>query len=136
MARTHTTGRTKDSSMARGLTGFAAVMLIIAGILDLLRGIMGIAGDDVFVSTPNYVFKLDLTSWGWLHLLLGFIAVLVGIGLLSAAAWARVIGVLIAGLLIIGNFLSLPYYPVWSIVLIALYAFVIWALCVVGRDHA
>jgi len=118
---------------ATGLTLFAAVMLFVAGTLDLFRGIMAIAQDDVFVNTPNYVFKFDLTSWGWIQLTLGVIAMIVGLGLFATAAWARVVGVGIAALLIIANFLSIPYYPVWSLTLIALYGFVIWALCVVQR---
>ncbi|MGW2520923.1 DUF7144 family membrane protein [Streptomyces sp. NPDC001617] len=119
---------------ATGLTLFAAVMLFIAGTLDLFRGIMAIADDEVFVNTPNYVFKFDLTSWGWIQLTLGVIAMIVSFGLFTAATWARVVGVGIAGLLIIANFLSIPYYPVWSLTLIALYGFVIWALCTVRRE--
>ncbi|MEU2283804.1 hypothetical protein ABZ614_18030 [Streptomyces sp. NPDC013178] len=120
---------------ATGLTLFAAVMLLVAGVLDLFRGIMAIAQDDVFVTTPNYVFKFDLTSWGWIHLFLGLAAIIVGLGLFTVATWARVAGVGIAALLIIANFLSIPYYPVWSLTLIALYGFTIWALCVVQRDN-
>ncbi|WP_037674537.1 hypothetical protein [Streptomyces griseus] len=126
--------RTGSPAGATGLTMFAAIMLFVAGVLDLFRGIMAIANDDVFVSTPNYVFKFDLTSWGWIQLVLGVIAMVVSFGLFAVATWARVLGVGIAALLIIANFLSIPYYPVWSITLIALYGFVIWALCVVRRD--
>ncbi|MEU4268992.1 hypothetical protein [Streptomyces sp. NPDC026092] len=131
-----TTHNRSDASPtgAGGLTTFAGVLLFIAGVLDLLRGIMAIAEDDVYVSTPNYLFKFDLTSWGWIQLILGVIAILVSMGLFARATWARFVGVGIAGLLIIANFLSIPYYPVWSIILIALYAFVIWALCVVRRE--
>ncbi|MER6124588.1 hypothetical protein ABT173_18440 [Streptomyces sp. NPDC001795] len=121
---------------ATGLTLFAAVMLFISGVLAIFRGIMAIARDNVFVSTPNYVFKFNLTGWGWIHLVLGALAVVVSIGLFTVATWARVLGVTIASLLIIANFLSIPYYPVWSLTLIALYAFIIWALCVVPRDTA
>lgn len=122
------------SPVAGGLVLFAAVMLLIAGLFDLFRGIMAIAKDDVFVTTPNYVFKFDLTSWGWIHLILGVIAIVVSAGLFKDAFWARILGVAIAALLILANFLSLPYYPVWSIVAIAFYAFVIWGLCVTGRE--
>lgn len=115
---------------AEGLTVFAAVSLMIVGVLDVLRGIMGIAEDDVFVTTQNYVFEFDLTAWGWTHLILGAIAVLVSLGLVRGALPARIGGVVIAGLLIIANFLSLPYYPVWSVVMIAFSGFIIWALCV------
>ena len=122
-----TTGR----RWAEGLTVFAAVTLMIAGVLDIFRGIMGIAEDDIFVTTRNYVFQYDLTGWGWVHLALGAVAVIISMGLFQVATWARVGGVAVAGLIIIANFLSLPYYPVWSVVMIAFSAFVIWALCVV-----
>ncbi|GLX50677.1 hypothetical protein Shyhy01_36270 [Streptomyces hygroscopicus subsp. hygroscopicus] len=119
---------------ATGLTAFAAVMLLLTGILDIFRGIMGIAQDDVFLTTRNYVFQFNLTGWGWVHLILGAVAVVVGLGLMKVSAWARAAGVVIAALIIIANFLSLPYSPVWSIVMIALAGFTIWALCVVRQE--
>ncbi|WP_371597100.1 hypothetical protein [Streptomyces sp. NBC_00564] len=131
-AHVQTTGR----PWAEGLTVFAAVMLMIAGVLDILRGVMAIAEDDVFVATRNYVFEFDLTSWGWIHLVLGALAVIVSFGLFQSSLWARVAGVAIAGLIIIANFLSLPYSPVWSIVMIAFSGFIIWALCVVRSDES
>ncbi|KFG01814.1 hypothetical protein PV367_12270 [Streptomyces europaeiscabiei] len=137
MTATHTghMHQTKRSRpFAEGLTVFAAIMLMIAGVLGVCRGIMAVAEDEVFVTTRNYVFEFDLTGWGWVHLALGAVAVLVSLGLFQASLWARVAGVAIAGLIIIANFLSLPYYPVWSIVMIAFSAFIIWALCVVKRD--
>ncbi|WP_247613359.1 DUF7144 family membrane protein [Streptomyces galbus] len=136
MSRTMSTTPRSDTAQAwaGGLTAFAAVLLFIAGILDFFRGIMAIADDDVYLSTPNYVFKFSLTGWGWIQLILGVIAMVVSAGLFTRATWARVVGVGIAALLIIANFLSIPYYPFWSLTLIALYAFVIWALCVVRRE--
>jgi hypothetical protein len=138
MSATHTTragsSSTAKQGWATGLTAFAAVMLILVGLLDVFRGIMAVAEDEVFVTTPNYVFQFDLTSWGWIHLILGVIALLIGLGLLKEALWARVAGVVVAGLLIVASFLSLPYAPVWSVVMIALSGFVIWALCVVRSD--
>ncbi|MET8408441.1 hypothetical protein ABZV34_10110 [Streptomyces sp. NPDC005195] len=133
MTATHTGhGHTRSTRQqwAGGLTVFAGVMLMIAGLLDLFRGVMAIAEDDVFVSAPSYVFRFDLTGWGWIHLVLGAVAVVVSLGLFQAAFWARVLGVVIAGLIIVANFLSLPYYPVWSVVMMAFSALIIWALCV------
>ncbi|MFI1360761.1 hypothetical protein ACH4TV_45415 [Streptomyces sp. NPDC020898] len=135
MTATHTRpAHTAKQEWAGGLTAFAAVMLFLVGVLDIFRGIMAIAEDDIFVTTRQYVFEFDLTGWGWVHLALGAVAVIVSIGLFGTATWARVAGVAIAGLVVIANFLSLPYYPVWSVVMIALSAFIIWALCVVQRD--
>ncbi|MEU3253346.1 hypothetical protein [Streptomyces sp. NPDC006997] len=134
MTATHTRpAHTAKQAWATGLTAFAAVMLFLVGLLGIFRGIMAIAEDDVFVTTRNYVFEFDLTGWGWVHLALGVVAVIVSSGLLRTATWARVLGVVVAGFVIIANFLSLPYYPVWSVVLIAISGFVIWALSVVQR---
>ncbi|WP_328737602.1 DUF7144 family membrane protein [Streptomyces bobili] len=136
MTATHTRpADTTRQEWAAGLTAFAAVMLFLVGLLGIFRGIMAVAEDDIFVTTRNYAFAFDLTSWGWIHLSLGVLAVIVSIGLLKVSMWARVSGVAIAGLVIIANFLSLPYYPVWSVVMIALSGFVIWALCVIQRDN-
>ncbi|WP_151482296.1 DUF7144 family membrane protein [Streptomyces albicerus] len=137
MTATHTThAHPAKQHWAEGLTVFAAVMLMIAGMLDIFRGVMAIAEDDIFVTTRNYVFEFDLAGWGWIHLILGAVAVLVSFGLFQASMWARVAGVAIAGLIVIANFLSLPYYPVWSIVMIAFSGFIIWALCVVRQDES
>ncbi|MDL5205982.1 hypothetical protein [Streptomyces sp. ALI-76-A] len=136
MTATHTRpAHTAKRTWATGLTAFAAVMLFLVGLLNIFRGIMAIAEDDIFVTTRNYVFEWDLTGWGWLHLTLGAVAVIISIGLLQTAMWARVAGVVIAGLVILANFLSLPYHPVWSVVMITISGFVIWALCVVPRDN-
>ncbi|MFJ7175286.1 hypothetical protein ACIQXA_02320 [Streptomyces massasporeus] len=130
---THGTPRARHGAAAAGLMIFAAVMLMLTGILAIMRGISAIAEDQVFVTTPNYVFSFDLTGWGWIHLALGVVAVLVSVGLFQASTWARVLGVGIAGLVLIANFLSLPSYPVWSVVMIAMTAFIIWALCTVKK---
>jgi divalent metal cation (Fe/Co/Zn/Cd) transporter len=136
MTATHTRPEhTAKQEWATGLTAFAAVMLFLVGLLDIFRGIMAIAEDDIFLTTRNYVFAFDLTGWGWIHLILGVVAVLVSMGLFQGAGWARVVGVGIAGLVIIANFLSLPYYPVWSVVMITISGFIIWAVCVVQRDN-
>ncbi|KQX46318.1 MULTISPECIES: hypothetical protein [unclassified Streptomyces] len=138
MTATHTPHavHTTRQAWAGGVTIFAAVMLGITGVVGIFRGIMAIAEDEVFVNTPNYVFKFDLTSWGWIHLALGVIAVIVSLGLLRPTMWARVAGVGIAALVILANFMSLPYYPVWSVLMVAMSGFVIWALCVGGGDGA
>jgi hypothetical protein len=119
----------------RGWTVFAAVMMIFGGTMAVLEGIVAIAKDEVFVATRNYVYKFDLTAWGWLHLALGVLVALAGAALFTGATWARIVGVITAGLLMIANFMWIPYYPFWALVLIAINAFVIWALCTGGPGH-
>ncbi|WP_338693901.1 hypothetical protein V2W30_04765 [Streptomyces sp. Q6] len=125
---------TAKAAAAAGLTIFAAVMLFISGSMDFCRGLMAVLEDKVFLTTPDYVFEFDLTTWGWIHLILGVVAVVVSLGLFATMKWARILGIVLAGLLIIANFLSIPYYPLWSLTLIAIDGFVIWGLCVVRKD--
>uniref|UniRef100_J1RXZ5 DUF7144 domain-containing protein n=1 Tax=Streptomyces auratus AGR0001 TaxID=1160718 RepID=J1RXZ5_9ACTN len=120
-----------------GWTAFAAVLMIFGGAMTLLEGISAIAKDNVFVTTQNYVFSFNLTGWGWIHLILGIVILLAGIALLSSGAtWARVIGVILAGLSALANFLWIPHYPFWAIVVLAIDIFIIWALCAGDHRHA
>ncbi|MFD7617313.1 hypothetical protein [Streptomyces sp. NPDC059802] len=112
-----------------GWTAFAAVLMIFGGLMAISEGIAAIAKSDVFIATRNYVFQFSLTGWGWIHLVLGIVIVLAGCALFTGAVWARVAGVVLAGLGALANFLWLPHYPLWSIVLIAIDVFIIWALC-------
>ncbi|MGW6285316.1 DUF7144 family membrane protein [Streptomyces sp. NPDC055107] len=122
-------GGDSGSPWAAGGTVFAGVLLFVDGILGVLKGIAGIASNDVYTRINDYVFKFSVTSWGWIHLILGVILILVGWGILKGASWARAAGVVLASLNLIANFMWLPYTPVWAIVTIAIDVFVIWALC-------
>ncbi|MFD9539361.1 hypothetical protein [Streptomyces sp. NPDC060022] len=117
------------SAWASGGVMFAGVLLLVDGVLAVIKGIAGIASDDVYARINDYTFKFNVTSWGWIHLVLGIVLVIVGVGILKGALWARGVGVGLAALSLIANFMWLPYQPVWAIVSIAIDAFVIWALC-------
>jgi hypothetical protein len=122
------------SSAAVGWISFAGAMLVMVGIFQAIAGIVAIADDEFFVVGRDWTFKLDTTAWGWIHLGLGVILVLAGIGVFSGNVLARTIGVGVALLSAVANFLWLPYYPVWSIVMIAVDISIIWALTAHGRD--
>ncbi|WP_431956973.1 DUF7144 family membrane protein [Nocardia lijiangensis] len=117
-----------QQSVAAGASIGAAILLMAVGILSIFEGISAIAKDDIIVTTPNYAFQLNTTSWGWIHLILGILLVLAAAGLMTGALWARIVAVFLAALSILANFLWLPYYPWWSIVIIALNVVVIWAV--------
>lgn len=125
---------TGKCTAAAGLTVFAAVMMLTAGFLNLFRGIMAVLHNAVYLKTPDYAFKFSLGGWGWIHLFLGIAAIMIGVGLFRVSLWARILGVAVATMLLIANFLSIPYYPLWSIVLMALCIFVIWGLCTVRHE--
>lgn len=122
------------SSAAVGFTVFAGTMMIVIGVLHAIQGIVAIADDTFYVVGQEWVFSLDVTTWGWAHLILGVVVALAGFFVFQGSVWARAIGVIVASLSAIVNFAWLPYYPVWGIVVIALDIFVIWALTAHGRD--
>ena len=124
----------RESPWASGLTVAAATFLMIAGVWHALAGIAAIVHDDVYLATPQYIYSFDLTAWGWVHLLLGVLQIVAGFAVLKGQMWARVVGITMAGLSMIANFLFLPHYPLWSLVIIALDVAVIWALATYRRD--
>lgn len=118
------------SAWAAGGAMFAGVLLLLDGVLGILKGIAAIAENDVFYARiGDYVYKFNLTAWGWIHLVLGVILAVTGCGILKGAGWARCLGVALASLVVIAEFIWLPYQPVWAFVSIAIALFVIWALC-------
>ena len=130
------TARRTVSGWTVGLIVFAAAIMIMVGAFQIIAGLAAIFDDGFFAVTQNYVFDLDTTAWGWVHLLLGILLVFAGWGIFSGATWARATGMFLAILSAISNFFFIPYYPVWAIVVIALDVAVIYALSVWDRDQA
>ncbi|MFJ5260438.1 hypothetical protein ACIQAC_08160 [Streptomyces sp. NPDC088387] len=120
-------GADGDAWVTGGVT-FAGVLMLCGGVLAVLQGIAAIADDDVYARVGTYVYELDLTGWGWIHVVLGALVAVTGWGVLSGASWARITGIVLAALSLVAQFLFLPYAPIWSVVMMAIDVFVIWAL--------
>lgn len=134
-SRYGSTGQEREvSGGAVGLILFASTIMIMAGTFQAIMGLVAIFENEFYVATPNYLFQFDATTWGWIHLLVGLVVAAAGIAVLSGRVWGRSIGVLLAVLSAIANFLFIPYYPFWSLLIITLDVFVIWALTAHGRD--
>ena len=117
------------SPWAAGLSVFAASILMVVGLFQFFEGLVAVVnGDEFLIRTSDYVFKLDATAWGWTHLILGVVLFLAGLGIFAGNLFARSVGILAAGLSALANFLWIPYYPIWAIVVLTLDVFVIWAL--------
>jgi len=135
--RRRTRTRAKPDNMwAVGLALFAGVIMLLVGVYQGIAGFVALVENEFYVVASDYTFELDATTWGWIHLLLGALLVAAGLGVIAGQLWARVIGIVFAGLSAIANFAFIPYYPFWSIAIIALDVFIIWALCVYGSRAA
>jgi hypothetical protein len=116
------------SGWVYGFAAFAGAVMLIIGIFQALAGLAAIFENEFFVVSPNYAYEIDVTAWGWIHLIIGAIVAIAGISIYTGAAWARSVGVLLAIISAVANFFFIPYYPVWAVLIIALNIAVIWAL--------
>jgi len=135
-AQTPPAHRSPPANWVVGLSLFAGVMMILAGLFNAMEGLVALFRNEIYVVGPRYIFAFDLTTWGWIHLIVGIVVAGAGFALMSGRLFGRVIGIAVAVLSMLANFLFIPYYPVWSLLIIALNVFVIWALCVYDRDAA
>ncbi|KAB7743123.1 hypothetical protein GA707_15435 [Nostocoides sp. F2B08] len=108
--------------------------MIIGGVMQALQGLVALFNDTFYVVGEEYLFQFDVTAWGWIHLLLGIVVAVAGFSLLQGATWARVVAIVVASVSILVNFVWMPFYPLWSMIIIALGIAVIWALSMHGRD--
>lgn len=107
----------------------AGTLLLVTALFDILQGLSAIAKDDLYAAGEDYLYQFDATTWGWVHLVIGVLALAIAIGILVGADWGRVCGLIVAGLAMLTNFAFLPYYPFWSITVITFSGVVMWALC-------
>src|SRR5689334_23781794 len=126
MSTTSTTDR--QSGWVTGFAVFGGSMMVVIGIFQIVVGLTAIFEDTFYVLTDNYLFGFDVETWGWIHLALGVVVAAGGVGVLAGQVWARVLGIILAAISAIANFLFLPYYPLWSMLIIAADIAVIWAL--------
>ena len=122
----------ETSGTAVGFILFAAIMMIMVGVFQAIQGLIGIFENEFYVPTRNYLFQFDATTWGWTHLILGLLIAFAGWGLFSGRTWARTVAIILAVLSAIANFAFIPYYPFWSLLIITLDIFVIWAVAAHG----
>jgi hypothetical protein len=114
---------------------FTAAMLLMLGIFNAVNGLAAIFADDVFVTGSSGAVIFDVTTWGWVHLVLGVLAAATGMALMQGATWARAVAVGFVMLNMLTQLLFLPAYPFWSLLIIVLDVVVLWALIVHGGEQ-
>jgi len=114
--------------LAAGASIAAGALLFTSAVLTVLQGIEAVVKDKPLIIGPNYVYKFNTAGWGWIHIAVGIVLGIVAVGLITGAVWARVTAIVMACISIVAMFLWLPYYPMWSIIVIALDVIVIWGV--------
>jgi hypothetical protein len=126
----------RRSGVAYGVAAFAAFLMFIGGGFQFLAGLTAVLGSGFKETTQGWLFELDTTTWGWIHLVLGILMIAGGAALFRGAIWARLLGVILAAATAFATFAWLPHYPVWGLLIVGLAIGVIWALTVHGRELA
>ncbi|MFE1959604.1 hypothetical protein [Streptomyces sp. NPDC059479] len=118
----------RRAAYAVGGSFFAGVLMVVMGATAILQGAAAVRRDRILHSVSGYAYGFNLSSWGWLHIALGILVALVGLAILMRIRPARYAGIAVAALILVSQFMYLPYQPVWAVVGMALAAWVIWAL--------
>jgi hypothetical protein len=118
-----------------GRVVFAAVLLLIAGTLNIIYGIAAIGDAHFYADSTRYVFS-SLNTWGWVTLILGLFQLTAAFSLFGGGAYGRVIGIAAATLGALGALLSVGgAFPFWSLGIFAICLWVIHGLIVFGEEE-
>jgi hypothetical protein len=115
-----------------GWVGFAGLLMILIGFLDLFQGLIAIIRDKYYLVTPQQIILFDMTTWGWITLIWGIVVGLAGFALLTGSGWARWFTIVVASLNIIVQlgFVGSSQYPLWALTVLALNVITLYALIV------
>jgi hypothetical protein len=116
-----------------GWVTFAGVLLLIAGVLNVIYGIAAIGDSNFFINDTKYILS-NLNTWGWITLIIGVIQLFAAFSLWSGGIYGRIIGIGAAGLSAIGALLSIPAYPFWSLAIFALDIVIIHQIATRGTE--
>jgi hypothetical protein len=118
-----------------GWIAFGGCMMVLLGSFHVIDGLVALFNDDyLLVGASGLLVSVDLTAWGWAHVVLGLVMAGAGYGLFAGHMWARVVGVLVALVSAVVNLGFLAAYPFWSAIMIALDVLVIWAITMHGSE--
>jgi hypothetical protein len=123
-----------DEVRGLGRALFAAVLLMVGGVLNIIYGIAAIGNSHFFVHNTHYVFS-NLKGWGWITLILGILELLASLSLFQGGTFGRFFGIAVASLAALDALLSIPAYPFWSLALFALALWIIHGLAVYGEPE-
>jgi hypothetical protein len=115
-----------------GWIGFAGVLMLILGTLNLIEGIAAISNAHFFVHNTHYVAG-SLNTWGWVATIVGTVQLLVGFGIFARNQFSRWVGVLVLGLNSITALLMIPAYPFWSLCIFTLDILAVYGLVAYGQ---
>ncbi|MEV8630038.1 hypothetical protein AB0395_00135 [Streptosporangium sp. NPDC051023] len=117
-----------------GWIWFAGIIMIMDGLFNAISGLYAIFHNDLYVQVRNKLLVFNITGWGWIHLILGILLVVVGITLLLGQTWARIAAIILVVINAVTQMAWIAANPWWSLIVIAVDVVVLYALIVHGRE--
>jgi hypothetical protein len=131
--------KSNDITNVSGWVGwvyFAGILMVINAVFAIISSLVALFNDELFVAGVNRLWIVDLTTWGWVHLLLGIILFFAGGAVMAGKMWGRVVGIILATIAAMVNFAFIPVYPIWSILMVVVSGLIIYALVAHGKEAA
>jgi hypothetical protein len=124
-----------DTDDWSGWISVAGIMMILLGAFQLVEGLVALFRPAYYlVGKAELVVAVSYTGWGWVHLLIGVLVLAAGFGVMAGKTWARMFGIVLAGLSAVANLVFIAAYPMWAVIVIAVDIAVIFALASNRRD--
>ena len=123
-----------DDTLISGWWVFAGVLLLVAGILNIIYGIAALGDAKFFTENVTYIIS-GLHTWGWVLLIVGVLELVAAFSLFSGGEFGRWFGIFIASLNAIAALLSIPAYPFWSLAIFALCVWIVYGIVVYGEEE-
>jgi hypothetical protein len=111
-----------------------ATLMVLLGAFQVIAGLVALLADDFYSARGRLLVDVGYTTWGWVHLAVGAVALVTGVGLMRGATWARVTGVAVALLSAVVNLAFISAYPAWAVLMIAVDVLVIYAITTHGHE--
>ncbi|MGI5438109.1 DUF7144 family membrane protein [Streptomyces shenzhenensis] len=122
------THREDSSATLSGASLAAGALMTLSGSLSILMGVSGVAQDTLFSTSSQYAYWFDLTTWGVIHLVVGVVLIVTGLGVLADRSWGRGAGAAAAAISLITQFMFVPHYPAWAIPMMTLDLLILFTL--------
>jgi hypothetical protein len=129
--RTRDTG---DGVEGRGWLLFASIMIVIAGVLNIVWGIAAIGNSKFFTQNATYILS-GLNTWGWIVLIIGVLQLFAAYSISVGGQYGRWLGIVVAGINSIAALMSISAYPFWSLCLFGIDLLIIYGLAAYGGQH-
>lgn len=122
-----------DRWMGWAMTG--GILMMVVGFFRVFSGVIGLFNDEWIIRGYEAYYFVDLSALAWWYIIVGVLLLAAGASVLNGQTWGRVIGIMAVGLAMFSELFWLPVYPIWSIILVTLYTFILIGLVMARTDN-